>query len=343
MKNSSNTTYGNLEQVYIILTEECNLSCPYCIREFDTNSKKFISLEEIIFTFKKLSRYHNQFQIVLSGGEPTLHPDFTTIIKEAKERFPLVSIASNGTNIDFFKNSISKLNGIHIQISIDGSKKIHNKLRGSNSFEKSIESILLLTKNNLDLTVASTANKDNIGSFKELFLFLKKIGVKKWKISQEIQTDKSDYRKDKIIGAIEWNNFVKEIQKYTQCWDGQLNVKTLFNFVDKKIPWDDIDEDFIKNTGCQPGIKKLYVYPDLSVIGCPCLHSFPLGNLESDDLMEVIFNKAIELNDYIMCKQDSVCSTCIYFILCKGGCPGASLREFGVINKSDPRCPLILQ
>jgi MoaA/NifB/PqqE/SkfB family radical SAM enzyme len=34
--------------------------------------------------------------VELTGGEPTLHPDFLTIVKHCAEIFPLVSIITNG-------------------------------------------------------------------------------------------------------------------------------------------------------------------------------------------------------------------------------------------------------
>lgn len=342
MNYCKNKKYGDLEQVYIILTEECNLSCSFCIRNFDKKSNKYIPLEEVRFIFENLANLQDSFQVILSGGEPSLHPDAQAIILLAKKHFKYVSIASNGTNIDFFKNSLHVLKDVHVQISIDGTKDIHDKLRGLNSFQKSFDTISLLANSNIDTTVASTVNTDNIESFKDLFPLIEYVGVKKWKLSPEIQTYKSTNRNNKTIGADKWNRFAKEIEEYTTNWKGKLNIKTLFNFVGKEIPWNLVDNNFIRNTGCQPGLKKLYIYPNLSIIGCPCLKEFPLGNLKKDDLSEVIYKKAIELNDLILHKTDSICTECKYFRICKGGCPGASYREYGVINKSDPRCPLVL-
>ena len=341
MKYCLNEKYDDLEQVYIILTKECNLSCPYCIREFDNRNNNFISLEKVDFIFNKLAKFQTSSQIILSGGEPTLHPEALSIITLAKKYFQYVSIASNGTNFNFFINSIGILQDMHVQISVDGTQEIHDKLRGLNSFQRTYKTILLLVKYDIDLTVASTVNSDNIKSFKNLFHLFESIGIKKWKISPEIQTYKSTNRQNKTIGTEQWNRFVKEIEELTINWSGKVNIKTLFDFVGKEIPWNLIDNSFIKNTGCQPGLKKLYIYPDLSVIGCPCLETFPLGNLKTDDLSNIIGKKAVELNNQIMEKEDSICSECEYFRICKGGCPGASFREFGIINKSDPRCPLV--
>lgn len=331
--------YGTLDKVYIVLTQECNLSCPYCIREYEKDSIAFMPFEEVIVSLDVLAKSNNNFELILSGGEPTLHPEFREIVIEAKKRFKRLSIASNGTNFSFFKDSFDILDSIKIQISIDGTLEIHNKLRGVNSFEKSMRTIVFLLQHDIDVSVSSTISKFNINDIPKLFNFIRNIGVRKYKLSQEIAS--VNRRENDLVGTIEWNAFVQNMQLLAKDWNGVLNAKTLYNFVGKEIPWDKLPSNFIRNCGCQPGLKKIYIYPDSSVIGCPCLSSYKLGNIQIDDFWNVIHKNAIHLNNLIMNKIDSDCPKCKYFTLCKGGCPGASLRTFNVINKADPRCPLV--
>lgn len=71
----------------IILTEYCNLQCPYCfadpmIEEAKQEKNKNITLDQLdkIFNWLLPSAISKDFRVGLIGGEPTLHPQFSDIL-----------------------------------------------------------------------------------------------------------------------------------------------------------------------------------------------------------------------------------------------------------------------
>ena len=94
----------------ILLTNQCNLNCPYCFaKEFKTDKPQWItpSLFQQLLTFLNP---HDGF-IGLAGGEPTLHPNFQTILKDFN-----TYLNNNQLNSAIYTNGIllqPYLNDIH--------------------------------------------------------------------------------------------------------------------------------------------------------------------------------------------------------------------------------------
>lgn len=71
----------------IEICDYCNLTCPICYAESSPQRQQFRSLEQIEFMLDAVVRNERHPDVVqISGGEPTLHPDFFAILDLAKRR-----------------------------------------------------------------------------------------------------------------------------------------------------------------------------------------------------------------------------------------------------------------
>jgi len=69
----------------IEITDHCNLQCPICYAESGPARQQYRSLEHISRMIAAVVRNEGQPDVVqISGGEPTLHPDFFAILDLAK-------------------------------------------------------------------------------------------------------------------------------------------------------------------------------------------------------------------------------------------------------------------
>lgn len=107
-------------QAHLIPIRRCNLACTYC-NEFDDVSKP-VPIEELKSRVDHLARLGTAF-IVISGGEPLLHPELDALIAHIRKKCLIAALITNGYLLT--KDRIEKLNAAgldHLQISIDNVK-----------------------------------------------------------------------------------------------------------------------------------------------------------------------------------------------------------------------------
>ncbi len=92
-----------------------------------------------------------------------------------------------------------------------------------------------------------------------------------------------------------------------------------------------------KHRNCGGGTTKIYIYLNFDVCSCTCFKQLPIGNLLKNNL-ETIINS---YNPILV--TSSICSSCRYFNLCKGGCLGSGYQHLGVLGSPDPRCTKVIQ
>ena len=83
----------------IEVTENCNLRCPTCFS--DSTVGKSLDLKTVRFMLDSFVRYEGSPEVLmLSGGEPTVHPKLNEIIAMAKDKgMKYVMLNTNGVRI----------------------------------------------------------------------------------------------------------------------------------------------------------------------------------------------------------------------------------------------------
>lgn len=95
----------------ILLTEKCVRSCPYCFAQkyMEGESDLYLSWKNLVYLADFLKRT-NEGHISLLGGEPTLHPDFTSFVLYLLNRNFVVTVFTSGIM------SNRKLKQIHTEL-----------------------------------------------------------------------------------------------------------------------------------------------------------------------------------------------------------------------------------
>lgn len=97
------------KKIYIEITNACNLSCPFCIK----NNRKvnYMSLDDYKKIINKIKGYTREIYLHILG-EPLLHSDIIKFIEYAAGEGLLVNITTNGYLINNLKNNslIHRLN-----------------------------------------------------------------------------------------------------------------------------------------------------------------------------------------------------------------------------------------
>lgn len=101
----------------MVYTIGCNFRCPYCHNpELVDETVETMIPESDVLEFLS-SRKGMLDGIVITGGEPTMHDDLPTFMREVKDLGFLVKLDSNGTRPDMIKEAIE--DGIVDYIAMD--------------------------------------------------------------------------------------------------------------------------------------------------------------------------------------------------------------------------------
>ena len=128
-------------------TSLCNLKCKMCYVNFPNFKKKGFSLEQWKSIIDHLPKSIKQISLI--GGEPFMMKGITDLIKYIDSKGIIPVICTNATLLtEKDLREISKTSAIkHINISIDGRKETHNRIRGvPTAFDNMVRGVNLINK-----------------------------------------------------------------------------------------------------------------------------------------------------------------------------------------------------
>ncbi len=148
------------------LTDRCNLTCPTCYASSSPSHGRHRTLPEIERMLDIVVASEGEPDVMqLSGGEPTLHPDFFTVMDMAKAR-PIrhLMINTNGLRIArdpaFVERLASYMPGIEVYLQFDSLKaEPLISLRGEDLRETRAKAIAALNAHNISTTLVVTLQK----------------------------------------------------------------------------------------------------------------------------------------------------------------------------------------
>lgn len=168
----------------IEITDKCNLSCPTCYASSSPDSGRHRTLEEVKKMLDTIVESEQQPDVIqISGGEPTIHPQFFEILDYAKT-LPIrhIMVNTNGIKIardfEFAKRLASYAPDFEIYLQFDSLKKdVLKKMRGVDLSEVREKALAHLNQLNLSTTLVVTlqknGNEDEIGKIIDFALLQK--------------------------------------------------------------------------------------------------------------------------------------------------------------------------
>ncbi len=315
------------------ITHKCNLRCIHCYQEDYKNDLSFNQIKKIFFDYLEYVK-HNNFKshINITGGEPFLHPDFFNIISLFEKNNISFGILTNGTILDedlVLRLSLYK-NLSFVQISLDGTKKIHDEIRGKGNFEKAVNAIRLLNKYNIQSMVAFTAHKKNIHKLKSLIKFVKKEKVRVFWTDRLIPTNTCE----DILSTEEFLKMTKLLQKESLKAEKNKNCVTEIR-TNRALM-------FLGGTNCiyhcSAGITLLTILANGDLIPCRRL-PIVIGNTLEKSITD-LYNES-ELIKYLKNHEiPEECKKCYKSEKCRGGLKCLSYAVTRKLSQKDINCPI---
>ncbi len=169
----------------IEIVESCNLKCPTCYADSPfapPASHSYLSLDEFWSRVNKVIERKGPLDILqLSGGEPTLHPQFFELLEPVlpDKRIGYTLINTNGVLLAKDEGFMRRLGQLHQQyrrfelyLQFDGTQEAGQvSLRGADFRKVREEVIVAAAEYDLPVTLAMTVTPDNISHLGDTLRF----------------------------------------------------------------------------------------------------------------------------------------------------------------------------
>jgi sulfatase maturation enzyme AslB (radical SAM superfamily) len=173
------------------ITDRCNLRCRHCY--VGDGLHQDLPFEKIFKVLKEFEETQG-LRLLLSGGEPLLHPHFWKINEMMRDYAFRSILLSNGTLIT--KETAKKLRVHEVQVSLDGMKKGHESIRGEGTFEKVIQAVDHLQEANIRVSVATMIHRKNLNEFAELASLVQSKNILEWNVDIPCIAGRMEENKD---------------------------------------------------------------------------------------------------------------------------------------------------
>ncbi|ATL43494.1 radical SAM protein [Elizabethkingia sp. HX WHF] len=207
--------------LFINPTMNCNFKCWYCYETHIKDSKMDnVNIEKTIQFIENIISQNNKiedFAISWFGGEPLLYFDKVVVpilegakkITESSGINLITGFTTNGLLFDQKKiDFLKKYTLQEIQITLDGYKDNHDKIRyiseTKGSFDKIIKNIILLADNQINVVVRVNCTEQNINDIDKIMSLFQKVpqSIKKylkftfhkvWQLESSLEYDVRHY------------------------------------------------------------------------------------------------------------------------------------------------------
>ena len=327
------------------ITNMCNKRCKHCYQE-EYNGIEFSIKElkefgkqylELLQEYNKNNNQNIKGQINITGGEPFVREDIWELLDFFKEnsKYFEFGILTNGSLLN--EETVKKLKSYNpkmIQISLDGSKKTHDEIRGINSYNEVIKSLKLLKKYNIETLVSFTANNKNYKEFKDVVKIAKRCKVSKVWTDRMVPIGAGNSGEVKTLTKEEVVEYINIIAKE------QLNPLNKFS---KTKIGGERSLQFLNGISfsykCSAGDGLIILLENGDVMPCRRLPIIA-GNIKNSTLKDIYFNSKIFKEVRNVKYIPKGCNNCGFLGLCKGGAKCIAYWAYGNYRNGDYGCIL---
>ncbi len=271
--------------VFFHVLTGCNLSCKHCYINKEQHGTKMLSPATIkswleLFRPTSASGEKHRSNLILLGGEPTLHPELPDIIHFAKELGFAVTVDSNGF---LFHDLLEKTNPKqldYLSFSLDGpNPAINDPIRGNDVFEVCSANLKRAVALGFNVSLIYTVSSRNIDHLHRMVPLLVEWEVKKFFIqviglrgkSAKTRAEKGQGCGDWQVSPEQWLDVVPVVAR--QAAEKGIHV------IYPKVYLDPHEE--FECAGLTA--ENYFIFPNGRVYRCPLCEDFPINELRIEN------------------------------------------------------------
>ena len=336
------------ETVTLVMTNRCNLNCRHCWPESLPDAEApFIEtavLGRLIREFAEMGAE----TLILTGGEPLLHPDWFHVLSVAADGgIGTVILQTNAiliteTEIGLMKRLAS--HRIFFQISLDGATAAHHEyVRGPLSFERTLEGLRRLRDAGLGdrIFLAFTEMWHNFEDIPDALAMAYQLGVRRFATHSLVQGGRAG-RTDQLAPptADQYRRLLKRYGEDDAFRDRYLRLGRI-----AALEW--LKGRSEPSASCCTCIQSPYVTARGMLYPCVMLHAdeYAAENLHERPLAEAVremIPRWRELEKIRRRRAASIpdCEGCPGRRHCAAGCMGRAYERYGRLMAVEDRCAL---
>lgn len=281
------------------ITPECNLKCKHCYLG-DLSIKKMPD-KDLIAIAEKIGS-SKVMEVTITGGEALTVACLPEMLERILTKDIKVHIFTNGILLESFLDKIPNYkykNSLSFEVSVDGSKNDHDRIRGKGTYDKTMKGIMKAIELGYEVTTNTVLSRLNQNSVPDLFLFLKALGLKNIQISNLIDTGRADASMK--LSQQEHEEFLKKMKHIIANSGG--SEKLLYASQANSIIYSSNgNQDIVlgkEKWHCGAGIGRATIDYKGNIYCCPFWQKSCLGNILKDTLNHIWKSR----NKYLFLKE----------------------------------------
>lgn len=164
----------------LAITYGCNNACNHCYNEPDRFTLPSLPAADWIAVLDRLAAVGVP-HVILTGGEPTLHPDLPALIRHANKLGLIVGMNTNGRRLaqPGYAAELAAAGLNHVQITLGSCyPEVHDAIMGAQAFHQTVRGIEQAVASRLHTITNTTLMRRNQDHVEAIIDFLSDLGIR---------------------------------------------------------------------------------------------------------------------------------------------------------------------
>jgi radical SAM protein with 4Fe4S-binding SPASM domain len=319
---------GPPPSVFWEITAACNLRCLHCVVGAGAKLGGELTIERCLGLAEELAEFGVQ-NVVFSGGEPLIHPDFRLIAQRVRNLGMTLQVATNGTLVTPEIACWLKDIGAEVQVSLDGSTpEIHGYMRpGREAYARAVEGIRVLVAAGHDITIGTVLSTVNLEDIPSIVALAEALGVARFRIIPFVPKGRGEYYTNMEVTPLE----AKRISQYLHDLKGKtkLDIASLEfeDMLDNRPCTDPLD--LTRSLGCSGAVGYATITPTGEILPCHFFEGVRADSVASTSFKEV-WRRSRFLNYFrhlTVADLHGTCRSCSWLPRCGGSCRAVNFAK----------------
>ncbi len=343
------TPRREIKQLVVEVTEACNHACMHCYnywrpRRGDVpilpaaaatveRGRRVLTRPDFVRLVKKIKRDARLRYIALSGGEPFLRPDLPEIVSDlSNEGEGLVTITNGSLITEERLRRMPEHSNFEITL-FSAHRETHDAIAGRKSFDRLLETFLLLQKHHCGLVIACVLSRLNAADVALTMELAVAVGA------QAVMLNRVNLSRPALPLATDLVPSPEVLRETLGAADRMAEKYGLGVVLSVPVPpcvVDPSEFSHLQAGWCPRGGKDAYYTLGCTGLVRPCNHtSVVLGDLLQQNWFEIVESK--QAREYWASVPEE-CRTCTHPLKdsCAGGCRAAAQECYGSTAMIDP-------